>query len=193
MKNLNYLFVYLSLSLCVCVSFSFIYLFIYFYFIISTWPPEGIDVLSLSAINSNEEESNSNWYWIHCFGTWLFSFLIYFHLLKYYRQYIHFRQLYFKSPEYQRSPHARTLIIFNVPASLQSDEKLKRWIDSMNLKFPVDQVCIGRRNDKLANYVEEYENAVRKLEIALSNCLQKGKYIYTSFFFSLQKKKKKEA
>ncbi|CAO3653088.1 unnamed protein product [Cunninghamella blakesleeana] len=43
----------------------------------------------------------------------------------------------------------------------------------MNLKFPVDQVCIGRRNDKLAKYVEEYEEAVRKLEIALSKCLQK--------------------
>lgn len=85
-----------------------------------------------------------------------------------YHKYIRFRQHYFASPEYQRSSHARTLIIFNVPSALQSDAALAKWVDSMNLKYPVEQISIGRRNNTLAKYVEEHEYSVRKLEMVLS-------------------------
>ncbi|KAI8097465.1 uncharacterized protein BX664DRAFT_326439 [Halteromyces radiatus] len=139
------------------------------------WPPElSVDVLSFATINTAEDESriNLSWYWIHCIGTWGFSLLIYYHLFIHYHKYLRFRQHYFASPEYQRSPHARTLIIFNVPSAMQSDEALASWVKRMNLKYPVEQVCIGRRNNTLAKYVEEHEEAVRKLEIILSQYLE---------------------
>ncbi|ORZ09882.1 hypothetical protein BCR42DRAFT_116808 [Absidia repens] len=144
------------------------------------WPLEitNVDILSFATINTAEDTSKINllWYWVHCLGTWGFSLLIYFHLWVHYHKYVRFRQHYFASPEYQRSTHARTLIIFNVPSSLQSDKALGNWVQSMNLKYPVEQVSIGRRNNTLANYVQEHDDAVRKLEMLLSQHLNPDDY-----------------
>ncbi|KAI8334567.1 hypothetical protein BC941DRAFT_431570 [Chlamydoabsidia padenii] len=139
-----------------------------------SWPPENsVDVLSYATINTTSDKTQINllWYWVHCLGTWGFSLLIYYHLWIHYHKYIRFRQHYFSSLEYQRSSHARTLIIFNVPSALQSDAALSKWVDSMKLKYPVEQVSIGRRNNTLAKYVEEHEYSVRKLEMILSQYL----------------------
>lgn len=63
-------------------------------------------------------------------------------------------------------------MVMNVPTSMQSDRALKEWVNSMGLKYPAQQVCIGTQNEKLAEYVIEHEEAVRKLEIILSNHLK---------------------
>lgn len=63
-------------------------------------------------------------------------------------------------------------MIYNVPHSLQSDEALGAWVNKLGLKYPPQQVCIGTQNHALATYVEEHEEAVRKLEIILSNHLK---------------------
>ncbi|KAI8074874.1 hypothetical protein BC940DRAFT_328497 [Gongronella butleri] len=140
-----------------------------------TWPPEvGVDFLSISTINLVKSKANLNWFWVHSIGTWSFSLIIYWHLFRHYHRYVAFRQQYFHSYEYQRSAHARTLIIFNVPSAMQSDEGLAEWISSMRLKYPFEQICIGRRNDKLAKAVQEHEQLVRKLEIVLSSYLRDG-------------------
>ncbi|ORX55060.1 DUF221-domain-containing protein [Hesseltinella vesiculosa] len=107
-------------------------------------------------------------------GTWAFSLLIYHHLWRYYHRYVAFRQEYFHSYDYQRSPHSRTLIIFNVPSAMQSDEALADWLSNMGLKYPIEQVCIGRNNHALAKAVEEHEKVVRKLEDVLSSYLKDG-------------------
>jgi hypothetical protein len=75
--------------------------------------------------------------------------------------------------------HARTLMIMNVPPSMQSDQALTDWVNSMGLKYPAQQVCIGTQNSELAKYVVEHEEAVRKLEIILSNHLKGITYINT--------------
>lgn len=136
----------------------------------------GVDFLSISTINYYDgkfhSDGNLQWYWAHSVGTWLFSLLIYRALHINYRSYVQLRQHYFESIEYQRSMHSRTLLILNVPTSLQSDEALADWVSKLKLKHDPEQVCIGRRNNQLARYVDEHEQAVRKLEILLSSHLQ---------------------
>lgn len=117
------------------------------------------------------------WYWCHAGGTWIFSIVMYVFLWRFYVDYVKFRQEYFESEEYQKSMHARTLMIFNVPVSMRSDKALADWVNRMGLKYPAQQICIGTQNTELAKYVEEHEEAVRKLEIILSNHL-KGKLLY---------------
>lgn len=87
-------------------------------------------------------------------------------------EYVKFRQQYFESDDYQKSMHARTLMIMNVPPSMQSDQALTNWVNGMGLKYPAQQVCIGTQNADLAKYVTEHEEAVRKLEVILSNHLK---------------------
>ncbi|KAG2232117.1 hypothetical protein INT48_006794 [Thamnidium elegans] len=144
------------------------------------WPPAtGVEFLSISTINYYDgkfhfSNGNLNWYWCHAAGTWIFSIVIYVSLWRFYVDYVKFRQDYFESEDYQKSMHARTLIIFNVPTVLRSDKALTEWVNSMGLKYPAQQVCIGTQNSDLAKYVEEHEEAVRKLEIILSNHLKDG-------------------
>lgn len=145
----------------------------------SEWPPStGLDFLSISTINYYDgkfhSDGNLGWYWAHMAGTWIFSLLILRSLWINYRDYVKMRQKYFESEEYQRSMHARTLVIFNVPASMQSDTALAQWVSSMRLKYPFQQVCIGRRNNQLAQYVKEHEQAVRQLEILISKYVKEG-------------------
>ncbi|OAC98140.1 hypothetical protein MUCCIDRAFT_20417, partial [Mucor lusitanicus CBS 277.49] len=147
------------------------------------WPPSpGVEFLSISTINYYDgkfhgSNGDLNWYWCHAAGTWLYSLIIYVFLWKFYASYVQFRQQYFESDEYQKSMHARSLMVFNVPPSMRSDEALGNWVHSLGLKYPAQQVCIGTQNTDLAKYVEEHEEAVRKLEIILSNHLKDGQVI----------------
>ncbi|KAI8379715.1 uncharacterized protein BYT42DRAFT_569744 [Radiomyces spectabilis] len=146
------------------------------------WPPyQGLDFLSISTINYYDgkfhSDGNLKWYWVHALATWVFSLLIYRSLWTNYRDYVELRRRYFESNEYQQSTHARTLMVTNVPAALQSDQALARWVDTLGLKYPPQQVLIGRRNHELAKCVEQHDAAVRKLEILLSNHLKDGTVI----------------
>ncbi|KAG2219661.1 hypothetical protein INT45_011845 [Circinella minor] len=137
------------------------------------WPPSpGVDFLSISTINYYDgkfhSDGNLGWYWAHSVGSWLVSIFIYHALWSNYREYVRLRREYFDSEEYQRSVHSRTLLVFNVPTSLQSDEALSSWAQRMKLKYPPQEVRIGRRNNQLAKYVEEHEKAVRNFENILS-------------------------
>lgn len=103
---------------------------------------------------------------------------MYVFLWRFYVDYVKFRQEYFESEDYQKSMHARTLMIFNVPVSMRSDKALADWVNRMGLKYPAQQICIGTQNTELGKYVEEHEESVRKLEIILSNHLKGKVYIY---------------
>ncbi|RUP43321.1 hypothetical protein BC936DRAFT_137342 [Jimgerdemannia flammicorona] len=146
------------------------------------WPPRtsAVDFLSMSTINDYSGDDSNHpeeprWYWAHVGATWLFSLVVYCFLYNSYSSYVDFRRKYFESEEYQNSMHAKTLAVMNVPQTMQSDEKLKAWFQSMGLPYPVTQASIGRKADKLPELMEKHENAVRELEGALANYLQDGK------------------
>lgn len=135
----------------------------------------GVDFLSISTINYYDgkfhSDGNLAWYWAHAVLTWMFSGLVLYTLFRNYREYVALRADYFASDEYQHALHSRTLLILNVPSSLQSDAALQDWITSMNLNYPPQQVVMGRRSNDLACAVENHEQAVRQLENVLSNYL----------------------
>ncbi|KAI8971656.1 hypothetical protein BDF20DRAFT_792711, partial [Mycotypha africana] len=150
---------------------------------IQEWPPPpGVEFLSISTINYYDgkfhfSNGNLDWYWSHAACTWLFSLIIYIFLWRFYTRYVEFRKHYFESDDYQQSMHSRTLMISNVPPSMRTNEALSKWVESLNLTYPAQQVNIGIQNEELAKYVEEHEKAVRQLEIILSNHLKDGQLI----------------
>jgi hypothetical protein len=85
------------------------------------------------------------------------------------------RQRYFESAEYQSSVHSKSLLIMNVPSDLQSDEKLRKWMQQICTKYPIQQASIGRRSGLLNEVMEKHEASVRELENTLANYLKDGK------------------
>lgn len=82
------------------------------------------------------------------------------------------RQQYFESQDYQSSVQGKTLMIMNVPTGLQSDEKLRKWMQSMNNKYPIQQASIGRRSGMLNELMMKHETTVRQLENVLATYLK---------------------
>ncbi|KAI9499662.1 hypothetical protein BDB00DRAFT_795028 [Zychaea mexicana] len=140
-------------------------------------PPAGLDLLSISGINYNSSNDefvpDTRWYWSPAVATWIFSILIAWFMYRASCDYIEMRQRFFRHPPNALS--ARSLLVSNVPKDSRSDDKLKSWMDSMRLPYPVKQAIIGLHSNKLTSLTEEHEAAVRHLEDALSSYLNDGK------------------
>ncbi|CAG8778794.1 8576_t:CDS:2, partial [Racocetra persica] len=120
-----------------------------------------LQFLSVSYLN------NIQWFWIHAAFTWIFSILIYRLVHKQYKDYAELKMNYFESDEYQTSLHARTLLVTNVPHSMQSDQGLLKLLDSFNVKYPISQAHISRKVGKLPELLKKHDDSVRKLESVL--------------------------
>ncbi|KAJ2956460.1 hypothetical protein NQZ79_g7700 [Umbelopsis isabellina] len=146
------------------------------------WPPTTsniLNVLSIAGINtygnSYDKTGEMAWFWAHSAGTYFISAIVYFCLWKAYSEYVNMRQQYFESQDYQSSVQGKTLMIMNVPTGLQSDEKLRKWMQSMTNKYPIQQASIGRRSGMLNELMMKHEATVRHLENVLATYLKNGK------------------
>ncbi|KAK0779175.1 hypothetical protein LTR75_015422 [Friedmanniomyces endolithicus] len=89
-----------------------------------------------------------------------------------YRAVVRLRRAYFDSPDYQRSLHARTLLITDIPPELRSDEGIVQFTDSVKASDAVPRAAIARNTKDLPELVEEHEKAVRWLEKVLAKYLK---------------------
>ncbi|KDQ55248.1 hypothetical protein JAAARDRAFT_134456 [Jaapia argillacea MUCL 33604] len=88
---------------------------------------------------------------------------------------VRLRQAWFRSPEYQESFYARTLLVLRVPRSLQSDEGIRATFQSVQVPYPTTSVHIGRKVGRLPELIEYHNNTVRELEEVLVRYLKGGK------------------
>ena len=77
---------------------------------------------------------------------------------------VRLRWEWFRSPEYQASFFARTLMLTHVPKKLQSDAALHQLLNSIGMPYPTTEVHIGRVVGALPDLIEKHEEMVRKLE-----------------------------
>ncbi len=103
---------------------------------------------------------------------WLINVVVCGCLFWNYRAVIKLRWFYFESQDYQRSLHARTLMVTDIPKSLQSDEGLIRIVDSVKNSTVLPKAMIGRNVKGLPDMIEEHEETVRKLETVLAKYLK---------------------
>ncbi|CAG8522184.1 3679_t:CDS:2, partial [Acaulospora colombiana] len=117
-----------------------------------------IEYLSITFLKAQK------WLVAHTIFTWVFSFIVYYHLYKQYREFAELKQDYFKSTNYQDSLHSRTLMVLNIPPAITSEQELGDFIESLKLDHPISQMCIGHRVGDLPTLVKEHDHAVRELE-----------------------------
>ncbi|KAI1297459.1 hypothetical protein EDD11_007119 [Mortierella claussenii] len=104
------------------------------------------------------------WYWAHVGAVWLFSFIMYFAMYHSYKTFLRFRIKYFESETYQEEMASRTLMLAGLPSSLQSDDKLFKFMNDMGLQDKPVQALVGRKVDKLPELMEKHKKMVKSLE-----------------------------
>ncbi|CAB4436024.1 unnamed protein product [Rhizophagus irregularis] len=125
-----------------------------------------LQILSVSYLEQ------ANWFWAHSVFTWLFSLIIYWFIFLEYKNYNRLRIEYFKSDEYRKSLHSKTLLITGLPNSKQSDKGLVDFMESIKVRRPISEAVIARDIGKLPDFVVEREAAVRGLESAFVKYLK---------------------
>ncbi|KIY03457.1 uncharacterized protein Z520_00148 [Fonsecaea multimorphosa CBS 102226] len=110
--------------------------------------------------------------WAQVVVAWLIDLVVIYFLWHNYRRIHHLRRVYLESPEYQRSLHARTILIRDIPANLRNNEGIARITDDINPTGTVPKTTVGRNVKVLPELIEEHEKAVRELESILAKYLK---------------------
>ncbi|KAJ5648196.1 hypothetical protein N7490_004568 [Penicillium lividum] len=111
--------------------------------------------------------------WSQVACAWAFDIIVVFFLWRNYRAVRVLRRKYFQSSDYQRSLHARTLMITDIPAPDRSDEGILRITDQVNPTAALPRAAIGRNVRDLPSIIKEHDEAVRQLESVLAKYLKR--------------------
>ncbi|CAK7205568.1 hypothetical protein SEUCBS139899_008345 [Sporothrix eucalyptigena] len=103
---------------------------------------------------------------------WFINFVVCFFLWWNYRKVLKLRREYFESQEYQMSLHSRTLMLYDIPKQLGSDEGIARIIDEVAPNSSFSRTAIARNVKILPELIKEHEKTVRALEKVLAKYLK---------------------
>ncbi|KIW46497.1 uncharacterized protein PV06_02166 [Exophiala oligosperma] len=110
--------------------------------------------------------------WAQVVLAWFTDLVVIYFLWYNYRRVHQLRRAYLSSPEYQRSIHARTLLIRDIPSQMRSNEGIAHVIDEVNASGATPRTRIGRNVKVLPDLVEEYEENVKELESVLAKYMK---------------------
>lgn len=117
--------------------------------------------------------TNTQAIWSQVACAWAFDGIVAFFLWRTYRAIRNLRRQYFQSSDYQRSLHARTLMVTDIPPPDRSDEGILRLTDEVNPTAALPRAAIGRNVRDLPRIIKEHEQAVRELESVLAKYLRR--------------------
>ena len=106
--------------------------------------------------------------WSHIACVWVFDITIAYFLWRNYRAVRNLRRRYFQSSDYQKSLHARSVMVTDIPPSYRTDEGLLRLTDEVNPAPGIPRVAIARNVKDLPKLIQEHDHVVRLLEKVLS-------------------------
>lgn len=105
-----------------------------------------------------------NVFWVYVILAYVFEGVVFFFLWNNYKAVVRLRRAYFDSPEYQKSLHARTLLLTDIPTALRSDEGILKITEDVKATGDAPRPAIARNVKDLPELMEEHEETVRRLE-----------------------------
>jgi hypothetical protein len=117
--------------------------------------------------------SNPTAIWSQVVCAYCFDIILAFFLWRNYKAVRDLRRQYFQSSEYQRSLHARTLMVSDIPPADRTDEGIMRITDEVNPTAALPRAAIGRNVRDLPVIIKEHEENVRELESVLAKYLKR--------------------
>lgn len=118
---------------------------------------------------------SGSWLYVHVVYGYLVTFMVLYVIYVNYKTVVRLRWQWFRSPEYQNSMHARSIMMTHVGSSHMSDTGLQTLLSQLQIPYPTTAVHIGRRVGMLAFLVERHNQTVRELEQVLVTYLKGGK------------------
>lgn len=118
---------------------------------------------------------SGSWLYVHVVYAYLVTFIVLYVIFVNYKTVVRLRWQWFRSPEYQNSMHARSIMMTHVGSSHMSDTGLQTLLSQLQIPYPTTAVHIGRRVGMLAFLVERHNQTVRELEQVLVTYLKGGK------------------
>ncbi|ETI26092.1 hypothetical protein G647_02869 [Cladophialophora carrionii CBS 160.54] len=110
--------------------------------------------------------------WAQVVMAWLMDLVVIYFLWFNYRRILKLRRAYLESPDYQKSLHARTLLLRDIPDQLRNNEGIAHVTDEVNPTGALPRTTVGRNVKVLPELIEEHEKAVRELESVLAKYLK---------------------
>ncbi|GAA5931151.1 hypothetical protein JCM1841_002118 [Sporobolomyces salmonicolor] len=126
------------------------------------------------------ENVKGNYLWAHVVGTYLLTALVFFFVWRNYEAIVQLRWQWFRSPAYQDSLHARSLLITQVSKKSQTDDGLAALLSSLSIPYPTTAVHIGRRVGALPALIKKHNEAVKDLEGVLTRYFKNPDRLPTS-------------
>ena len=114
----------------------------------------------------------SSAYWAYVLVAYAFDLVIFYFLWHNYRAVTRLRRAYLESPDYQKSLHARTLLLTDIPKGLRTDEGIVKITDEVKASGDTPKPAIARNVKDLPELMEEHEETVRRLEKHLARYLK---------------------
>ncbi|KAK4619650.1 hypothetical protein CLAFUW4_11581 [Fulvia fulva] len=111
-------------------------------------------------------------FWAHVVTAYFFDGVIIYFLWFNYRHVAKMRREYFNSQDYQRSLHARTLMVTDIPQQFRSDEGIARLTDEVKATHDMPRTAVARNVKDLPDLVEEHTETVKELEEHLAKYLK---------------------
>jgi hypothetical protein len=111
-------------------------------------------------------------FWAYVVLAYIFDLVIFYFLWANYRHVLRLRRAYLESDEYQRSLHARTLLLTDIPQQLRTDEGVVRITEEVKASADTPRGQIARNVRDIPDLIEEHEEAVRDLEKHLAKYLK---------------------
>lgn len=141
--------------------------------------------VNITHYNKKVAPKDSNWFskitpeyvwgeanWAQVVVAWLMDIAIVLILWWNYRKVTQLRRAYFESEEYQNSLHARTLMLWDIPRQMRSDEGIARIIDEVVPDSSFARTVVARDVKELPQMISDHDHAVRKLEKILAKYLK---------------------
>lgn len=133
--------------------------------------PKKRDFLSMMTIR----DVKGNFLYVHVAVSYLITILVVVLVYFFWRDMVRLRKAWFRSPEYIDAIYARTLSITGVSKAHQSDEGVKRILDSVKMPYPATSIHVGRRVGQLPELIEYHNQVVRDLEAVLVKHFKHGR------------------
>ncbi|KAJ3228140.1 hypothetical protein HK099_006020, partial [Clydaea vesicula] len=160
-------------------------------------PDYSLTILTINNIHFNDVNQDPdfyNFFFVHSTLLWILSFWCYYNLYVVWNNYIELKARWFKSEDFVKAHHNKTLLVTGLP-HYKTTEELENHFETLFGRKTYKDYFIGRESHKYTKLVEEHLKYTKMLEKSLITFLQSkngkrprhkegGKYVDTIEFAS---------
>lgn len=128
-------------------------------------------------ISITAAKDESRYLWAHVVVTWIVSLILYVAFWRLWNEFARLRQEYFRSADYQRSVNGRTIMLLDLPTSMQSEKGLAEFLKRSGVYHTYCQPTVARKLGNLPGLLEQHQKSVEALEEVLEKFLHNPKKI----------------